>query len=101
MALRTLDSHTLTSITHTNIHVLTADFACACLAPRPRSTSAVSAYVILAGSLFPRINLRTQLSHVSPYTQRLHSDTTIHTIYMGTCVVMHGCDVTPRVFKLA
>ena len=38
------------------------DFACARLAPRPRSTRAIFACVILAGSFFARTNLHAQLS---------------------------------------
>ena len=43
------------------------DFACARLAPRPRSTNAIIACVILAGSLLPRTNLRAQLSALGPH----------------------------------
>mgnify|MGYP003334514512 CR=1 FL=1 len=59
-----LDSHTLTSIWCTCTHESTSDheFTCACLAPRPRSARSIFACAILAGSLFPRSNLRTQLA---------------------------------------
>ena len=47
---------------HTRSIIITDfEFACARSVPRPRSTRAIFACVILAGSFFPRINLRTLL----------------------------------------
>jgi hypothetical protein len=58
----------LPACTHTSCSIISIDcgFVCARLAPRPRSTSAVFACVILAGSLFPRKNLRARSSALNP-----------------------------------
>lgn len=63
------------------IHRVDCDFACARSAPRPRSTSAIFACVILAGSLFHHTNpLALSTCDVS---LTLH----VHTLVMTACAL--------------